>query len=436
MSWRWPRSLFGRVALVVCGGLAVAHLLTFCIILRERSEQGLRMMEAYVGRDVAAAVAILDRLPPAERPAWLPRLARQNYGYRLAAPPPVGPAMHPLAAPVAAAVARELGAAIAGPMVQDPSPRLAAPRLYLPLRLADGSPLTLQLSPPPPRVSRTTVLLLALQLAALGAAAWWAVRLAVRPLSAMAEAADAMTPGQGGPVLPGEGPSEVARAARAFNALQRRIDTHLAERMQLLAAISHDLQTPITRMRLRCEQVADPSLRARLQEDLAGMALLVDEGLAYARTAHAAQEAPRPVDLHALLDALVCDAVDAGHRVVLQGRHDQPLVTRVQALRRIVNNLLDNAIKFSGQAWVQVVTSGDQVHILVCDDGPGIPQDELIRVLQPFYRVESSRSRQTGGTGLGLAIAHQLAQALPGTLALRNRPEGGLEARLTLPAVS
>ncbi|MFY9459225.1 MAG: ATP-binding protein, partial [Aquabacterium commune] len=242
-------------------------------------------------------------------------------------------------------------------------------------------------------------------------------------------------------------PIEVAQATRALQALQTRVQAHVQERTQLLAAISHDLQTPLTRMRLRTEQVADAELRTRLLADLDGMSALVAEGLAYARSTHAHQEAPCAVDLPALLDALVCDAQDAGHDVRLHTDAPDlpPLHTRVQALRRVVGNLLDNAVKFGEGRPVTVTLSmshsmgqgtAQRVHIAVDDAGPGIPEADLLTVLQPFHRVDASRNRDhrnSGGTGLGLAIAQQLSLALGGELTLANRPEGGLRARLSLP---
>ena len=424
-----PRSLFGRVALVVFAGLALAHGLTFLALLRERSELSQSMMLAYLGRDVSSAVAILDRVPPAERAAWLPRLARQNYSYALDAAPPAAPTAESSVQGLARMVAAELGAARVGAIV-----RGTGSDLLLPLRLEDGAPLLLRLRPPAAMISTEAVVLLLVQLLFLAAATWWGVRLAVRPLQRLADAADALKPGgNGAAVLAEAGPREVAQAARAFNAMQQRIDAHLAERQRLLAAISHDLQTPITRMRLRVEQVPDADQRGRLLSDLDGMQLLVEEGLAYARTSQAVREPLRAVDLNALLDGLVCDALDAGHQAELLGRHEAPLTTRVQALRRALTNLLDNALKFGGAAQVVVEATAHEVHISVRDRGPGIPEAELATVLQPFYRVESSRNRETGGTGLGLAIAQELALALNGRLSLTNRVGGGLEARLSLP---
>jgi len=361
----------------------------------------------------------------------LPRLARQNYTYRLAEAPAASPAD---------ANGQWLGAAVAeaiGPARVSPVGHNEQGALVLPMRLQDGAPLSLELVTRRPVVSRTTVVLLALQFLSLAAAAWWAVRLAVKPLRQLAAAADALTPGAAPRELDdGRGPREVVQATRAFDAMQRRIDTHLTERLQLLAAISHDLQSPITRMTLRVDRVPDETLRVRLHADLAEMQALIEEGLAYARTAHASKEAPCAVDVHALLDGIVCDAVDAGHRVTWQGEPPLTLVTRVQALRRLVTNLLDNAIKFGGHAEgaeIAAVQGEHTLEITVRDRGPGIPAAELAAVMQPFYRVESSRNRETGGTGLGLAIAQQLAGALDGQLLLSNREGGGLEARLVLP---
>jgi len=462
----WPRALMpstllGRVLLVVCGGLALAHALTLLILLRERGEQGLAMMQAYVGRDVAASVAVLDHLPAPERDAWLPRLARANYRYRLlddAGAAAVGhptntPPHHPLAEPVRQAVAAELGPQRVGPISETPG--TGPVQLSLPLRLQDGHTLLLQLTPPRPMVSPTTVGLLLVQMLALIAAAWGVVRVAVRPLQHLAHTAEGIQPDGPEPVntagpprtLPTL-PTEVAQATRALQALQTRVQAHVQERTQLLAAISHDLQTPLTRMRLRTEQVADAELRTRLLADLDGMSALVAEGLAYARSTHAHQEAPRAVDLPALLDALVCDAQDADHDVHLHTAAPDlpPVHTRVQALRRVVGNLLDNAVKFGEGHPVSVTLSvgpsmdagaAQRIHITVDDAGPGIPEADLLAVLQPFHRVDASRNRDhrnSGGTGLGLAIAQQLSLALGGELTLANRAEGGLRARLSLPA--
>ena len=304
--------------------------------------------------------------------------------------------------------------------------------MYLPLRLSDGAPLTLELTPPQPSVSAVSVTLLLLQLVSLAGAGWLAVRLAVRPVTQLARAADAITDGARAPLPAIDGPTEVRQAMQAFNTMQARIEGQLAERLHLLAAISHDLQTPITRMRLRAEQIEPAGLRDKVLRDLLAMQRLVDEGLTYARTAHAAAEPERLVDLKALLDGLVCDACDAGGNVTLVEPVPSTAQTRVQALRRVLTNLIDNAVTFGTRAEVHACETADAWVISVCDDGPGIPTEHLERVFDPFFRLEGSRSRETGGTGLGLAIARQLSFALGAQLTLHNRSTGGLEARLTL----
>jgi signal transduction histidine kinase len=240
--------------------------------------------------------------------------------------------------------------------------------------------------------------------------------------------------GEGERLQPG-GPTEVANAVDAFNAMQDRIARYMRERLQILASISHDLQTPITRMSLRVEAMDASPERDRMRDDLGQMQHLVREGIAYARSAHGAEEPLVRVDLDAFLESLVSDYQDTGKPVSLTGSAQAQANTRLHALRRIVANLVDNALKYTGAAEVHIdVDDAQRVRISVRDRGPGIPDAELGNVLEPFYRLEASRNRDTGGTGLGLAIAQQLADAIGATLTLRNREGGGLDASLSLPA--
>ncbi|WP_284615277.1 ATP-binding protein [Aquabacterium humicola] len=277
-----------------------------------------------------------------------------------------------------------------------------------------------------------------LQALVIGAAVAVAARLVTRPLATLADAARRLGDDPAAPPLPETGPSELRAAATAFNTMQQRLAEQtaerIAERVQILAAISHDLQTPITRMRLRCEQLADEPLRDRLQADLDQMQRLVEAGLAYARSAHAATEVLQPVDIAGLLDALACERADAGQAIAWQPP-DEALVwpTRPLALKRIVDNLLDNALKFGGgDAELALEPSADEVVIAVRDRGPGIPEAQLADVLRPFVRIDASRDPARGGSGLGLAIVQRLADALGARLVLRKREGGGLEAILTL----
>lgn len=428
---RGPRTLFARLTVILCLGLALAQTLSFWVTMMERDKATTNLMVGYIEREVASSVALLDRMPAAERPQWLPRLARRSYDFILGPGITGSPPDARLSALVAASIADGIGTRYSLTVNAVPGER---ERMQVHLQLSDGSPLTIDVRPMPGvPMSGWLPLALVLQLAVLAACCWLAVRLATEPLHRLAKAADALGPTLKSERLPEDGPSEVARAAKAFNAMQDRIALFMAERIQVLAAISHDLQTPITRMRLRLDVAGDSPQQARMLQDLQEMENLVREGVTYARTLHGAAETPCRIDPDALFDSLVFDYVDAGQDVTLQGRVGKALVTRPQALRRILGNLIDNALKFSGAAEIVVSALGDdQATISVLDRGPGIPPDLLESVFEPFYRVEASRNRGTGGTGLGLAIARQLSQAMDATLSLQNRAGGGLEARLAV----
>lgn len=307
-------------------------------------------------------------------------------------------------------------------------------RFQVHVRLADGDPVTIEfrprrglpLSPWLPYVLAGQFVLVALS-------CWAAVRLATAPLRDLADAADALGPDLRPSALRETGPSEVARAARAMNAMQRRIAGYVDERMRILAAIAHDLQTPITRMRLRVDMMDDPVQQQRLGADLLELQGLVREGLDYARAMHGQAETACPTDIASLLDSIAFDYRDGGASVQVEGARGAVLSTRPKALRRIVCNLVDNALRYAGTADIVLDCAQPQrPAIRVLDRGPGIPDAALDAVFEPFFRLEGSRNRDTGGSGLGLAIARRLAASLPGELTLHNRAEGGLEARLVL----
>jgi signal transduction histidine kinase len=260
------------------------------------------------------------------------------------------------------------------------------------------------------------------------------VRQAVRPLGDLAAAADALDPNKKGSPLGESGPSEVANAARAFNAMRDRIAHYLEERVQILAAISHDLQTPITRMRLRADMAEDTPEKDKLVSDLREIERLVQDGIAYARSSHGSGEKTSRIDLSSFIDSIAYDYQDTGKAVTVAGIVQGTAVTKPHALRRILTNFIDNAIKFAGAAEISVEGKGEgNTIITVTDRGPGIPDDKLEAAMQPFYRLEISRNRDTGGTGLGLAIAQQLAVSVGGAVRIYNRPGGGLAAEISLP---
>ncbi|WP_406821662.1 sensor histidine kinase [Pseudomonas sp. KnCO4] len=426
---KWPRTLASRLALIFFTGLVLAYGLSFGLQAYERYISSRSMMLSTLEQDVATSVAILDRLPAAERAAWLPRLERRTYRYRLDQGL-AGEAMPSSDPPMAAdSIVKAIGSDYHLTFQEIPGP---IAHFQAHLRLADGAPLTIDVTPAPVPVARWLPVVLLIQLAVLLLCTWLAVRLAISPLTRLARAVDNLDPDKPGVQLDESGPREVRYAAVAFNALQARIAAYLKERMQLLAAISHDLQTPITRMKLRVEVMDDGVEKDKLWSDLGEMEHLVREGVAYARSMDTSTEAPCRVNLDAFLDSLVFDYQDSGARVERHGSSDSLLETRPHALRRVLVNLVDNALKFAGAAELEVCREGDMTVIRVLDNGPGIPAGELDEVLKPFYRVEGSRNRSTGGTGLGLAIAYQLIQAMGGRLTLSNRSSGGLCAQIEL----
>ncbi len=428
----WPRSLFGRILLVLALGLALAHALTLVLAFTERGMTMRRAMVSYLASDVASSVAMLERLPAAERAQWVDRLARRNYRFVLT--PPLNAPEDPSS--MARLVATAVTAALPPDQpVQVIDPHLPGTELRLQLQLSDGTPLAVDMDTPRLQISPWVLGALALQLTLLVALCAWAVRAATQPLRTLADAADALGRDRPAAPLAEDGPREVQRAAQAFNRMQQRIQAHLDERMQILAAVSHDLQTPITRLRLRADLLDDAALRNKLHADLAEMQSLVEEGIAYARSSEAIKEPLQRVDLRALVQSIAFDYADAGLPVQLLHAALGTCDTRPQALRRLVCNLVDNALKFAGAAELSLEAGHDgQWLVRVLDRGPGIPANELAAVLQPYVRLEDSRNRSTGGTGLGLAIANELAQALGGRLVMEPRGDGpGLEARVELP---
>jgi signal transduction histidine kinase len=264
--------------------------------------------------------------------------------------------------------------------------------------------------------------------------AYLVASMATRPIRKLAQAAAELGRDIDHPPLPETGPTEIRQAAHAFNAMQARIRRQIQHRTHMLAAITHDLQTPLTRLRLRLEKVADKELQQRLIDDLAVMHGMVREGLDLARSMDSSEKI-QALDIDSLLDSVCADAADAGQDVTLQGSTRAFVMAQPGALRRCLTNLLDNACKYGQLARVSIALEQQRVAIRIRDQGPGIPEAELESVFDPFYRLEVSRSRDTGGTGLGLTIALNIAENHHGQVTLRNLPEGGLEVLLVLPVM-
>jgi two-component system, OmpR family, sensor kinase len=257
------------------------------------------------------------------------------------------------------------------------------------------------------------------------------VRWVTKPLSTVADAAQKLYRGADEAPVPEEGPREVRELATAFNDMQGRIRQLISDRSQALAAVSHDLKTPITRLRLKVEGLTDGKLATSILGDLAEMEEMLDQTLAYLR-GDREDEPFRKLDLAALVQTLTDDAADAGGDARCTGG---PLTVEARplALKRALANLIGNALKYGGAAGIDLRPAGDVAVVIVDDNGPGIPPDQIEQAFQPFSRLEASRNRDTGGFGLGLAIARAVINGHGGELTLANRPEGGLRATVRLP---
>ncbi|MBI2800058.1 MAG: HAMP domain-containing protein [Gammaproteobacteria bacterium] len=439
------RSMTGRVfVLLVAGVVSSALIMHF---LAQRQEHALleQLMLERGAERISDAVLQLDRLGPGDRNTFADQIRPFGVAISFASDAAIAgdpdPAFETVLNKRIAGTAKLRGR-VTVPYACAPSPgdrHRESRRRQVPscrvayFALTDGTPVQIRfrgyLRRPPPRPK---LIFRAGFLGLLGLLAYVISRIATRPLRALATAADALGHDLEQPPLPVSGPTEVQRATIAFNAMVARIRHHVDERIYMLAAIAHDLQTPLTRLRLRLEKVPDAQLREKLVADLAHMQTTITDGLEFVRSM-AAPESLQSVDLDSLLDSVCSDAGDTGADVTLSGALGIVLKARPNAIRRCLTNLLDNAVKYGGYARVTVTRRADTAVITITDGGAGIPAAQLEAVFAPFYRVETSRSRDTGGTGLGLTIARNLIEQNGGALRLRNLPEGGLEATLELP---
>ena len=253
-----------------------------------------------------------------------------------------------------------------------------------------------------------------LRLSGIALTAWIAARWLSRPIDQMARAASKLGESlESAPLDETRGPSEISQASAVFNQMQSRLKQQIAERNRFLAAVSHDLRTPITRLKLRAQKVADQDLQEDIQSDINEMTAMIDATLDYLR-GDGKPEEPCLLDVAALVHSLAEDAGERGEVVTVSG-NAQPIMTQALALQRCLNNLVENALRYGSRADIHLDDSGDKLVISIHDAGAGIPDDKLEAVFAPFYRLDQSRSRHTGGVGLGLSIARDIVQKLGGT---------------------
>ncbi|HRD64624.1 MAG TPA: ATP-binding protein [Candidatus Competibacter sp.] len=467
-----PQSLFGRLLLFLTAGLVIAQLLSATILLQDRDQALYHAIGGHVAQRIAAIVDLLDTLDEGERRRLVTALdlPPTRIGLDLPWEAAIEPDERYHTALFRGLLRRQLGPDRSFQLeINDdlplPPPPAERPRWFDPgqpprphdwadrpprwrmhammmglrnfvvqVRLRDGATVTFQQVLPEEVIAwpgRLLLILLVL-LVSVAMLAALAVRALTRPLAVLADAAGELGRDIRHPPLNESGPLEVRRAARAFNTMQERLIRYIEDRNRILAAISHDLKTPITRLRLRAELLDDVPLREKFLADLDDMQRMAQASLDFLRGGEDSEPIAL-VDLNALLESLQEDAEDTGYEVSIAGTAHQPLRCRPLALKRCLTNLVDNALKYGQRAEIAVTDTPTRLRLIVRDRGPGIPAAELERVFEPFYRLESSRSRDTGGTGLGLSIARNIARAHGGELTLRNHPQSGLEAVLELP---
>lgn len=449
----WPATLRGRLVLTLLAGLALAQALAATILLRDRAEALSEARGVSAVQRIAGVIQVLDRLDPEARRDMVQVFDGEQLSVELGGPLPDGDTEssyrehfvaravqrqidHPQ--PVKVTLSRPSGQPLPAAYHERGGLRQQAARgsvmIEAATQLADGSSIRIshQLGPERTGWPRRLLLTLVVLVGAVIALVLVGVRWLTRPLGLLAAAADDLGRDIHRAPLAETGPVEVRRAAVAFNAMQARLLAYLRERERTVAAISHDLRTPLTRLRLRVTLIDDAELRDKMDRDLEEMEKLTTVALDYLRGA-GAEEPVTTVDVMALLDSLQSDQEEAGHVVSVKGQVRSSLAARPLALKRLVQNLVDNAVKYGDRAEISVSEAGGELRIVIADPGPGIPEDQLTDVLEPFYRLEQSRSRTTGGSGLGLAVARDIAHLHGGKLVLRNRRPSGLEAIVTLP---
>jgi signal transduction histidine kinase len=448
-----PSTMFGRLAaaLVIVVGAMLAVIVA--LILRDRGELSMRV--GGVGDSSHRIEYLTRRLAALDRDARAAERRRLSEDLSLRQEPDRYPQRtlnrHEVAA-IGRAFVAELHDRLgddykvdvkrirrSGPLegtirlVREPSHVAGTTALDVSVGLPDGDSVIFRVAAPmpdPPLPWQLFIQLAALTLV-LGVVLFLVTRGITRPLSKLAVAADAVGQSVRHPPLVEEGVREIRDATRAFNTMQDRLLRYLDSRTSVLAAMSHDLRTPLTRMRLRVEAVSEERLRTRFAADLDEMEALVHGALALFKGLEDDERFER-VDMNELLDTLAAEYAELGSPVDLAGEALEAVQAKPRALKRCLRNLVDNALKFGEHATISI-EDGDALVIRVADEGPGIPEEMLERVFEPFYRLESSRNRDTGGTGLGLSIARDVVQMHGGSLTLRNRPGGGLIAELRLP---
>lgn len=463
-----PRSLFGRLVLLLLTGLILTQLLSAFIMLRDRGQTLYQSMRDDLITRTAGIVRLLESFPVQERLSLLPLLASQEIQITLSEQPIPTTSSNQSPNLASEIIKNQLAnllpqntevrismvdsimasrmpppmhrqhmagnAPMSGPWAYMHGLHRMARFFQIQIRLQDGSwvrferSLSEQLFSWPVRLFVVLgILLISVVLLSL-----IGVRSIIRPLAELRQAADGLGKNIKQPPLRETGPDEVRATAKAFNTMQRRLNNFIQDRASILAAVSHDLKTPLTRIRLRTDLMDDDEQREKIQKDLDEMESMVGATLDFMRGTET-NEPSHQIDLMALLESIQADGAEMDEDIEIRGQIAEPYPGKPLALKRCIVNLVGNAVRYGGRAEISIEDAEQEIRISICDNGPGIPNESLRKVFDPFFRLDSSRAQHTGGTGLGLGIARNIARSHGGDIFLRNRKEGGLCASLVLP---
>ena len=447
-------TVVARTLLVLIVGLGVSHALSVALYSTDRSDAVGLSGAQYMGDHIATIYRLVEGASPSERRRMIDLANGPTVRISLTSASAVADSggANPAVKLFREALSSRLGdsggrvprldivdqmfaAAVGVPSADIAPPGHAVPALLASLQLPDGSWLNVvaPLEPPESMGSLRFVLSLAVMLLAVGALSVLVVQYLTRPLQVFSDAAQRLGRDVRAPPLPESGPLEVRQATAAFNEMQKRIRRFVEDRTQMIAAISHDLGTPITRLRLRAEFIEDEEQQSKMLADLGEMEKMVFSTLAFVRN-EVTNEPRTKVEIRTLLQR-VCDGIaDAGYRVELEtGAEARPYDCRPAALRRALANIIENAAKYGYCAHVSLLERESELLIRVEDEGPGIPDAYHEQIFEPFRRLDISRNRETGGVGLGLTVARSIIRAHGGRISLENRAERGLRVDVCLP---
>jgi signal transduction histidine kinase len=462
-----PGSVGGWLILLIVTGLVISQAVALAVHHASRREAQAMLENFRIAERVTGLTRLIDHVTPERRPDLVARLSRSTLivTWEPASAVDAGEPESPSSALMLDAIrarADELplrslrvqhvdaplipvGAAVLGPLLGQDPPALRGtlrqlleqhamgPAFVISLQLADSTWLNIAAADQQTVAvwSFDSLALVGGLLAIVIGLSVWGTRRLTAPLRTLAGAAERLGVDVNAAPLAERGPDDLRHAIRAFNDMQARIRRFVEDRTRMIAAISHDLRTPITRLRLRAELIDDAEQQRKMIADLDDMETMIGATLAFARE-EANPEPREALDLAAMLRD-ICESLPGAAVADPRGDASVPFVGQRVALRRGFTNVIANACKYAGGAQVSLAASGNAIVVAVDDEGPGLPEEELERVFRPFYRLEQSRSRDTGGVGLGLTVARTVFRGHGGDMTLANRPEGGLRVTIRLP---